>query len=324
MSSLFHGIAHQNAKKIQSRTSLIAPERAQEILSAMPYQHQRAIRQEHVLRLASDMREGRFAPGTPIRIAHCGNESHLIDGQHRLAAVVKSQTPIVFTVIEEATTDEEYLAWVYGKTDTGQRRSIADLYRTLELTRETGLSSRQINKLSGSVELFTENRFIRPIAGKRLDDVTRIALLRLYAPWMLEFGKIAAASSNSVVRRATERSYVIAVAMVTLRYRPKGRMQNGETPTVEGFWWGALSNDGLRTGDPRKFVYEHLMTTRMTQRMNIVTGSSGLVDAEYGARYLISAFNKYMRHEDVKLIKVIDSKAPVKIEGIDPALDWTA
>ena len=48
------------------------------------------------------------------------------------------------------------------------------------------------------------------------------------------------------------------------------------------------------------------------------------VTAEYGARYLIAAFNKYMRHEEAKQIKVLDTRSPVEVEGIDPALDWTA
>jgi len=320
----FRNIAHQNAQKINATPRLITPDDAREMLATMQYQYQRPIDKGHVARLAKEIEEGRFTPGTPIRIATVGDAAFLLDGQHRLSAVVKAQQGVVFTVIEEVAGTADYVAWAYGKTDRGKQRNTADLYRTLDLSEETGLTGTQIIKLSGAVDLLNANRMVRPSMKNRIDDAARVALLRLYAPYMQQWGALTQKTMYDV-RRATERSYVVAVAMVLLRYCPVGRTVNDVTPTVEDFWHGALRLTGVQEPidiDPRYHVHLHLQRTKMTT--GSANPSSGVVSADYGSRYLIAAFNKYMRHETVKLIRVNDPKSPIVIEGIDPALDWTA
>jgi hypothetical protein len=321
----FHGIAQQQAQKIKTTLRLITPALAHEILTTMAYPYQRPIDSAHVTRLAFDMTEQRFAPGSSIRIAHLTTPqaSYLIDGQHRLSAVVKAQQPILFTQIDETMESEEYLAWVYGKTDTGKKRNAADLYRPLKLEDETALSSTQIRYLAGACELMVNNGMARPGVSNRMNPAERIALLRLYAPVMHQFTDMARHAMPKV-KLAIRRSYVVAVAMVTLRYQPYGTTKNGITPNAVDFWQQAFKPNKILDTDPRFFAYTHLTGTQMTTATGI-TNSTSLVNPEYGARYLIAAFNKYMRHEEIKQkIKILDSKAPVKIEGIDPALDWTA
>lgn len=78
---------------------------------------QRTVRSGRVARLADDMTKGRFrlSPDAILRI-----KGQLANGQHRLEAVVQSQMPQMFLVMES--NDEE----LYKVLDAGQRRTIGD------------------------------------------------------------------------------------------------------------------------------------------------------------------------------------------------------
>jgi hypothetical protein len=78
---------------------------------------QRAVRAGHVTRLADDMTKGRFrlSPDAILRV-----KGKLANGQHRLEAVVKSQMPQHFLVMES---DDEQL---YKVLDAGVRRTLGD------------------------------------------------------------------------------------------------------------------------------------------------------------------------------------------------------
>ena len=103
-------------KTIQRRT--IAPEEAKTIL-AKCNTHNRQMSQYHVDFLASEMKHGRFKDnGDAIRFDVNGN---LIDGQHRLAACVKSGVPLV-DVIVVLGLDPDAIDTI----DSGKKRSASD------------------------------------------------------------------------------------------------------------------------------------------------------------------------------------------------------
>ena len=79
----------------------------------------RKISRQHVDKLARDMRAGRFLfTGDAVRFDASGN---LIDGQHRLAACVKSQCPFETLVIYGMADD------VQDKLDSGKSRNTKDV-----------------------------------------------------------------------------------------------------------------------------------------------------------------------------------------------------
>jgi hypothetical protein len=310
------------ATKTVSRLALIAPDEAERMLAEMQYPHQRPIDKGHVSRLAADMTAERFFSGTPLHIAYTPTQRYLLDGQHRLSAVVKAQRAIAFTVIEHTVSTLDSLAWMYGKTDTGKRRTAADLYRPLGLAEETGLTSSDINVLSAALDLLGENRFRRSAKERQLNAVNRVSLLRSYAPAMRELNTLRH-GIDPAIWRSMNRSYAIAVAIVTLRYGTPGLEKDGITPTPQDFWRGALTNEAKGL-DPRALVVRHFDSTRM--RIDKQTGTTSIAVAE-GARILVALYNRYMRHETIKAmprISDVNYDNPVKIEGIDPALDWTS
>lgn len=82
--------------------------------------HNRKIREAHVLTMARDMNKGRWSfNGAPIVF---GTDGTLLDGQHRLAAVVKSKSAIPFLVLRGVSEDAQHTM------DTGARRTAADAW----------------------------------------------------------------------------------------------------------------------------------------------------------------------------------------------------
>lgn len=97
---------------------LVMPEMAQEILARTP-ERQRALNRAHVNRLAADMRAGLWRlNGEPIIVAADGT---LIDGQHRLRAVVQSRCAIEMLVVIGVDPA------CFTTIDMGRARSSADL-----------------------------------------------------------------------------------------------------------------------------------------------------------------------------------------------------
>ncbi len=111
---------------IKTRTIVVTPRTAKTWLATNS--ENRSLSSDWVNKLARDMRSGDFPNvGEAIKFDENGD---LIDGQHRLAAVVQSGVAIEFLVVEGVPREYRY------KLDKGRKRSVAD-----ELTMRHGIPS---------------------------------------------------------------------------------------------------------------------------------------------------------------------------------------
>lgn len=109
---------------MKAEIKTITPEWAKFVLENKN-NHNRGMNQNHIARLSKEIVAGRWKiNGDTI----CLNGQRLIDGQHRLAAVVKTGIPIRSFVIEGISSD------VFDTKDVGKRRSASD---TLSVRGET-------------------------------------------------------------------------------------------------------------------------------------------------------------------------------------------
>jgi len=306
-------VGRTDAKEIASTVRLIGPQEATQMLDTMKYEHQRAVSKPHVAVLAKEMTAGRFVGGTTIRIAYLANDAYLIDGQHRLNAVVASKKPQIFTVLEENAPSVDYIAWAYGNLDTGRRRSPSDLYRPMGLQDQLDLTVWQVNSMSAAVDVLIGG-MIRAKPGARADRAERMRIITLYAPYMREFATLTSGAPDTV-SRSLKRGYVIAVAMVSLRWRS----ENNKGFSTALFWRGAATDDRLSAKDPRKVAHKHLLTTTMR------TEASGnkTVSSARGARELANSYNAYMGGKERGHVTISDETAPFKMFGVpsDPR-EW--
>ncbi|PYJ11255.1 MAG: hypothetical protein DMF06_03325 [Verrucomicrobia bacterium] len=136
----------------------INPAAAEELLKLYPYERQRSVNQSYVESYASTMTKGEWLPGSEIAIAFSPNgdgqkHGHLVNGRHRLLAVIESGASIEFAIKEFDCADSNEVANLYGLTDTGRQRNINDHIRALALDEEFGLSLFDNSKLSAAVAL---------------------------------------------------------------------------------------------------------------------------------------------------------------------------
>lgn len=114
----------------------VTPEMALDLLTRNT--HNRTVRQSQVMQLADAMLSGKFLfNGEPIRIDH---NNRIIDGQHRLYAIVESEVPQDLVIWYDLDPD------VVHVTDTGIKRSFND---ALKMQGE-----KSVNQISGITTLY--------------------------------------------------------------------------------------------------------------------------------------------------------------------------
>lgn len=293
----------------------IDPAFAQHLIDTMPYTHQRKVRKQHVEYLADEMLRGSFIPATTIRIMRNGTNQHLVDGQHRLNAVIASGVPVVFNVVEIHATDEE-IAREYGLIDIGLRRTPGEAINPHELDVLLGITKRDINDVAAAVAFMASGCEATAASRRRKvhpDDLRRWIVL--YAPAMKVYKTIINDAAPGRIRNSALRMSSVAVALLTIRFAaPLAERSN--KPDVLNFWRGAIFDDGIAVGDPRKLVNRHLLMTGIGA--GTVARGEGLtfVSAPYATRFIATAFNAYMARETRKMIKVVNEAAPLVLFGV--------
>lgn len=107
--------------KIVSKPELISPARAAEILKRNA--RNRNVRESYVARLARDIKLDRWRLTPQGIILSAAGE--LVDGQHRLLAIVNADTPVWMMVAHVDATPAE-IKELMQITDVGAKRSVAD------------------------------------------------------------------------------------------------------------------------------------------------------------------------------------------------------
>ena len=185
----------------------ITPELARCMLKRNP--DNKKIRPKRVLELAREITEGRWAVnGETIVVSNTGE---LNDGQHRLSAIVHSNTPVNINVCFGPTRDSRFT------TDTGSPKGVADFitmnkgqYGTsaaaaakLLLAYERGLFAITGNLLQSKTEIFnfynqnadeinnavvnTESKFLKNIGGRSAFVVAYVLCARENPKRVIEF-----------------------------------------------------------------------------------------------------------------------------------------
>lgn len=117
---------------IEFKEQLITPEIAQEYLKNNTIN--RRLRNKIVDLYAQEMKNGRWKEDTCefIKISESGK---ILDGQHRLVAVIKSDTSIIFQI---ATGLKDS---IFNVIDTGSKRNASDVFKIAKIRNESAIPS---------------------------------------------------------------------------------------------------------------------------------------------------------------------------------------
>ena len=281
---------------VSTRTVYMTPEVAAEWLRDCMFEGQRSLRRWHVQYLADAMRRGEFKPGA-IELARVpGGKVGIIDGQHRLHAVVEAGTPQTFVVIEHEATDAEQAAALYARTDRGLGRSYADAASAYGLREETGLHPTHLKILMSAVGLIRTN--FRPLSvpqdvrAKSVDE--RIRLAREWTPEAHRYFSALSGGQRRLIDRHARSAGVASVGLITFRYQEDRALP---------FWRRLFLNDALRPGDPRHTLLKFWGETNKRPT------------PEETARYVARAWNAYFENRDISHIKGITTTTPFILAG---------
>lgn len=284
----------------------VTPAMARQWIVEHKYEAQRTPDLKTVSYYANEMRADRFKQFTQVELDSLEGRKYLIDGQHRLLAVIECGLPQRFTLLEVPVKSREELDYRYAQTDRGKGRTVVDQYRALSLPLEFGLNETQTNAL-GSAVMFIRGGFERSTnKGVSLED--KLALMREYAIYAGYFYEVTAGAIREIAHTLLRQS-TLAVALITYRYSAE---QLG-VAKIDEFWQGVATDDGLQVGDARKVAHRHLL------RVGMVGGAvksryAERVPASESAIYLANCFNAYAEGRSLTFTRVHKDGA-IKIFG---------
>lgn len=284
----------------------VTPTVAQKWISEHKYEAQRPPDMGVVHYYASEMRLGRFKQFTQVELDELEGLKYLIDGQHRLLAVVESGIPQRFNLLEVPVKTREELDYRYAQTDRGKARTVGDQYRSLSLPAEFGLTETQTNAL-GSAVMFIRGDFQRSSnKGVSLED--KLALMREYSIFAGYFYEVTAGSIREISPTLTRQS-TLSVALITYRYSA----EQFSVAKVDNFWGGIATDDGLQVGDPRKVAHRHLLRVGMVG--GAVTGRyAERMTATDSSKYLAHCFNAFVENRPITFTRVYNDSL-IRIAG---------
>ena len=153
----------------------------------------RRLRESHVRKLAADMKAGRWKE-THQGIAF-SKAGRLLDGQHRLAAVVEAGVPVRM-MVTQGVSEDSYIAM-----DQGANRSVADATGEDWLTNQVGATCRAMMEAAGLVDRSTSITVgqVREFALRFEDQVRAVDALFIGMGNGLNKAPIRAAVTNGLV-----------------------------------------------------------------------------------------------------------------------------
>ena len=277
----------------------ITPAMAVQILSEDLFGRQRQRAASHVGFLLETMERGEFDTGSPLRFGRLDGKLYLIDGQHRLAALIQYKKTMEWVVITTECDTADHLAPLYARIDRGRGRSIADALRALGAYAGSDLTSTQVQIVMACAPIFATNLVHINGVGAHYNMKSAEGRAATMEPWKAAacayFDAISGASVE--IMKLLHRRSVAVVGIATFADAPANLV-------ARDFWSGVAKDDGLSAIDPRKQALEFFRKTNPSR--------SGPAYLAHGAA---ACWNAWFREDTLKLVKVYDAAAPLGIRG---------
>jgi hypothetical protein len=282
----------------------ITPEQAQEWLDSSTYELQRGVRPYHVKRLAAAILAGEFEPEL-IKFKVLNQRLILVNGQHRLQAIVAANTPAQMYVAFEHAETEAAVAQSYRALDSGLSRSMMDKMATSDIAKSIGLSGRASVTVGAAVALIARGL---SSTRTRADEVwqgsfeARLRSINRWADEAYQFHEILR-QGKGMLKTRLEVAPVQAIALITLRHQNEKATE----------FWSRVARDqisdteGLINCTGEKQLVDYVMSHH----------SRG-VDSNHFARVVSFCWNAYYenrRLNNLKGINWLNKENPVRIAG---------
>jgi hypothetical protein len=286
---------------------VITPELAAKWLANDAFANQRFIRPKDVAVYTKLMMAGLWEPGSIIEFCVFDDKRVMVNGQHRLSAVVRSGCPQRFIIKSNHVASMEDAVRIYTVIDKNIVRGLYDDFRAHNYVERFDLTATQLTHLSAAVS-FIQSGFLRASQkGFLLNE--RVALMEEHLAAYREFLN-ATEGCGKVMTSRLSRAATLIVGLTSFRYSSE------VYDTVDAFWRGVANDDGLSASDPRKYCVRHLLLVGMTGGGSTSANFSSHQHASISARRIAGYFNAWVEQRNLKQdVKVLNYLAPIKILG---------
>lgn len=284
---------------------IVTPEKARYYLEECNYPYNRPIMRRQVDILKTAVEKGQFNQGTSVHFGVVDSREYLLDGQHRLTAILETGVSQQMTIVYQTVDSFDDLPYIYARFDRHAKRSAADTYHAFNLGEKTGLSRKQIAKADGAVRLIMSSFHPNSKKGLYYSDFEIMPEIDRYKDYIKIYHELISGCMTKL-RDAMLRRSTMAIALVTLdeasNYMTSDR--------ICAFWQRVADGNGLEKNDPRFRLRDKLLTTRISGGANPgVTEQVSLIDA---CRMTTVAWNAYAEGKTLSRFVLPKEALPIK------------
>jgi hypothetical protein len=255
-----------------------------------------------ILRLVVLLKQNRWLDGSQITFCRLPTgRLILVNGYHRLSAVVRWGGSASFNVQIKDVADNEQLDAVYAlfdRTKNFRARTTEQGSTALHFNQHLGVSKTMANAVTKAMVLIRNN--YRPINNNDRESLVEYDSLedrlQLAMDWRAEAQALDTVlkPSRGSLKRKIVGGAVTAVALTTLKYQPV---------KAAIFWSAVAANDGLRKHMPEHTLVEWLMTYRI---------EAGSRDAFIATAL---AWNAFYHGRSLSVLRISSTSGVLKING---------
>lgn len=270
---------------------------AQRILDELNFGGQRKVRESRALKHLHRIKTGDWRASFPITLAVLpSGVMYLVDGQHRLHAIVRHGAAVPVTVLLSAVDNEAEARRLYsGFDERDSVRSDNEMMDAVGVSDTIGLPRAYTHKLYKALPILRNN--LEPATGSEIEagkyvDLfgvdTRLSVIAEWKPEAAEYLHVIQKTKGRIRARLLTAGSM-AVALYTFRYQPI---------KAHEFWHGIADNDGLRRNDPRSTLLRDMLERSL---------STGALRQTVQAPVL--AWNAFCEGRELKIIKCVTGGA---------------
>lgn len=235
---------------------VVTPQYAQHLIDNSLPDWQRPLSQDKVNQYAADMTAGIWHDWTTIEMALVEGKELLINGQHRLRAVIASGVQARFVFVTHCLSEHDVKEY-YGVIDTQKIRSLKDAIHARDNSDFSGLTNRQIRIIGEAVSIILADFSERKV----MSHAARISNSRVYVEQFQALDGIGA--GTDLYNRFLTAPYV-ASAVYLLKHQPE---------LARVFIQNVFSGDAEKPNDPTRKLREFILVGRQETRQS--SGGSG-------------------------------------------------
>lgn len=231
----------------QIEWSEMTPNRALNILNNHIYERQRPVKKTQIRNLVNIMKSGHWVENHPITFCRIGKQYKLVNGQHRLRAVVESGQTHHFSIVILKAGNEDELHQIYCSFDVNNsKRSNADLLKSADFYEKFDINKGVGDKSISAAVLAETNlkRLHYTQEGSVRDTAAKLAIAHKWVEQIRQYQN-AVELADKQLKGKMLCDGVFSVALQTYKWQPE---------LAHKFWIELAKDDGLSRNDPRKVL----------------------------------------------------------------------